>query len=115
MVEERVSVEGAALEGAALEGAALEGDSVVEGAAEGGALVEAAAAVVCAALDLGSAAVVLSPGPELVGLFFCLFLKSRHELSSIGSPQRSVIILEEVVASVSEQPLLIRHCFKRPN
>lgn len=76
---------------------------------------EGAAAVVCASLVLGLAAVVFASVSELSVLPFCLFLKSRHELSLVGIVQCSVIVLEVLAASISEQPLLIRHCSKRPN
>jgi hypothetical protein len=104
-----------------VEGAALEGESVVEAAAEGESVVDEAAAVVFASVDcsvalLGSAAVVLESVTSAVAdLSFCLFLKSRHELPLIGYPQCSVIVLEVVAASISEQPLVIKHCSKRSN
>jgi hypothetical protein len=122
LVEGVSVVEGAALEGAALEGAALEGESV-EAAAEGESLVKevpavVCAPVVCAGVVLGSAAVVLASvaeASELAGLFFCLFLKSRNASSLIGTTQCSEIDLEIVAASFWEQPLVTRHCSKRPN
>jgi hypothetical protein len=78
-VEEGVSV---------VDGAALEGESVDEGVSEGESEVDGAAAVVCASLVLGLAAVVLasvtSEAAEVVPLFFCcLFLKSPN-VSSLG-------------------------------